>query len=55
VLTRSEEEYLDCLKLEHVELNELLRQDEAIWTENKALIKRQRFEVQDQIKAILEE
>ena len=53
VLTREETLYLECIEIKHVQLENLMRQDEAHWAENLEIIKRQAQEIQDEIKTFL--
>ena len=54
LLTRKDSEYMVCLKLENLRLEQLLRQDEAYWAMNHEFVKRQAGEIQDQMKQFLE-
>ena len=47
LLTRKEGEYLACLELQHVKLEELMRKDEAHWAENLEMVKRQAGEIHE--------
>ena len=40
LLTRGEQKYLDCLEIKKVELEELLRSDEAHWAEFQEMSRR---------------
>ena len=45
--TGKEQEYLDCLELGHVKLEDLMRRDEAHWEENFIMVQRQAQEIHD--------
>ena len=47
LLTRPEEDYLQCLELKKDQLDELLRQDEAYWAENLDLMKKEAEKLQE--------
>ena len=40
VLTKSEQEYIACLEMQHVRFESLMRQDEAHWAENLEMVKK---------------
>ena len=49
LLTAGEANYIKCLQLQHTELEELLRQDEAHWAENREMSRRQADEIGQQV------
>ena len=54
LLTRSENDYLKCLKLKKAKLDELLRQDEEFWIENLRNAKKEAEMFEEQIRAVME-
>ena len=49
LLTKGEANYIQCLQLQHVQLEELLQQDEALWAENREMSRRQAEEIGQQV------
>ena len=54
VFTGEEKEYMDCLQLGHVKLENLIRKDEAHWEENYIMVQRQAQEIQEQFKQLMD-
>ena len=52
MLKKPERVYLECLEVNHLKLEDLLRQDEAHWAERQEMSKLQ--EIEDQIGAMME-
>ena len=38
IFTSAEQDYIDCLKLGHVKLDDFMRKDEAYWEENFVMV-----------------
>ena len=54
LLTKEEASYLKCLEVEHIELRELLQQDQMKWVGNFEVIKREAEKIKDSVNAIFE-
>ena len=55
VLVQSQQSYIDCLTIKHVELEQLLRKDEAHWVSEQDKARKVATQVSEKIAAMIEE
>ena len=55
VLTKSEQDYTDCLKVERAKLQELFAEDETHWKHDLASVKEKAMKMKKEIAAMMEQ